>query len=184
MPNARSFLRRTYVALRCVRAAHVLVTTVVVAILAVPALEGREAWRDARRWRPTDVEPVVLQSHPQGCGAALLATMLAWHGRPVSESVLLHQAPPGPDGISLASFRDLAGRHGIHGQWRRLPRGRIPRGAFVAHLDRPFGHFVWVTDQIGEYLHVVDPLTGPGVWHADRFRARYSGRYFVTEESS
>jgi len=144
-------------------------------------VEGQAAWNAARTWRPTDVQPVILQSHPSGCGAALLATVLAWYGRPVPEAVLLTQAPPGPDGITLATFRDLAAHHGVHGQWRYLKKKQLPMGSFIAHLDEPFGHFVWVTDQVGDYLHVIDPLAGPGVWHADRFRARYSGRFFLIE---
>jgi len=156
----------------------------VVGVLTVPLVEGAWAAREARAYRATSIEPVVLQSHPAGCGAALLATILAWRGSPVPEAALLATAPPGPEGITLKTFLDLAGMHGLVGVWRRAPRRVIPEGVFVAHFDRPYGHFVWVVEQAGAYLHVIDPQRGPGVWHVDRFLARFSGRYLKWGEGA
>ncbi len=154
------------------------VLMVVLLGLAAPNLtEGAQAARLARAWSPTSATDVVVQSHPDGCGAALLATMLQRSGRGVTEAELLVAAPPGPDGISLRRFQSLAAEHGLVGTWRRAARGAVPRGSFVAHLDRPDGHFVWVLATAGDYLHVVDPAVGEGVWHADRFLRRFSGRY-------
>ena len=154
--------------------------TILVAIVAPTLVDGRRAYLHARTPLPTGA-PVVRQSDPAGCGAALLATLLARRGRPVAQADLLAAAPPGPDGISLATFRRLAAAHGLTGVWRaRAPRS-LPEGAFVAHLARPAGHFVYVDTRVGDYLHVLDPARGAAMWHVDRFLARWSGRYLRLE---
>lgn len=152
------------------------------AAVSVPnLLEGGRAHAAARTPLPLDAPDVVLQRHPEGCGAALLATLLRRHGLPGSEEQLLAAAPPGPNGISLARFAALAGERGLTGAWRRARPGAVPRPGFVAHLDRPEGHFVWVGDHAGDYLRVVDPAVGEVVWHRDTFRRRWSGRYLRLE---
>lgn len=152
------------------------------AVVSVPNLvEGRRAHAAARTPLPIDAPDVVLQRHPEGCGAALLATLLRRHGLPGSEAELLAAAPPGPNGISLARFAALAGERGLTGAWRRARRGTLPPPGFVAHLARPEGHFVWVGDRAGDYLRVVDPASGEAIWHRDRFQRRWSGRYLALE---
>jgi hypothetical protein len=156
------------------------VLAVLAAVVAPTLIDGRRAYLHARAPLATGA-PVVRQSDPAGCGAALLATLLARHGRPVPQADLLAAAPPGPDGISLATFRRLAAAHGLTGAWRaRAPRS-LPAGTFVAHLSRPAGHFVYVEARVGDYLHVLDPAAGAAIWHVDRFLARWSGRYLRLE---
>ena len=150
--------------------------------LAAPVVGGGRAARARLAVPvPTQAGPVVLQDHAAGCGAAVIATVLAQRGRPVAHGDLLAAAPPGPDGLSLAAIRDLARRYGLDGVWRRAPRGRVPAGRYVAHLDRPYGHVVWVAGRAGAYLHVHDPERGFEVWHVDAFRARFSGRFLRLE---
>lgn len=171
--------RRTTPPSRPTRAlpAAIVLLAVVLGLAAPNLTEGAQAARLARSWAPTSATDVVLQSDPEGCGAALLATILHRRGQSVTEAQLLAAAPPGPNGISLRQFQTLAAAHGLVGTWRRAARATVPRGSFVAHLDRPDGHFVWVLASAGDYLHVVDPAVGEGVWHADRFLRRFSGRY-------
>lgn len=151
------------------------------AVSAPNLVEGRRAHAAARAPLVLDAPDVVLQRHPEGCGAALLATLLRRHGRPGSEEELLAAAPPGPDGISLARFAALAGERGLKGAWRRARPGTFPRPGFVAHLDRPEGHFVWVGEHAGDYLRVVDPAVGEAVWHREAFVRRWSRRYIRLE---
>lgn len=150
---------------------------VVLALIVTPTLlDGWRAHQAARVPVPT-AAAVVRQQHPAGCGAALLATLLARAGRPVPQDALLAAEPPEPDGITLAAFRALAEMHGLSGVWRMRGSGAVPDGAFVAHLSRPSGHFVYVAGRVGAYLHVLDPARGGEVWHVDHFRRRWSGRY-------
>lgn len=154
------------------------------AVLGAPVLvEGRSARAQARLPDPTEVE-VVRQSDPEGCGAALLATLLARHGLPGSEADLLAAAPPDADGITLATFAALARDHGLTGVWRRRGTSDLPAPGFVAHLHRPRGHFVFVEARAGDYLHVLDPATGAAAWHVDMFTARWSGRYLRLEPAT
>jgi ABC-type bacteriocin/lantibiotic exporter with double-glycine peptidase domain len=151
--------------------------------LSAPNLRhGGAAFSAARETYRLASRDVVLQSHPRGCGAALLATLLRRRGLPSSEAALLDAAPPGAEGITLASFADLAARHGLRGTWRRA--ADLPAPGFVAHLDRPDGHYVWVADRAGEYLRVVDPSEGEALWHVDRLARRWSGRYLRLEPTS
>lgn len=161
-----------------------------VAVLSLAALalsapnvrDGLSAHAAARDTYRLETRDVVLQRHPRGCGAALLATLLSRNALPGSEAALLDAAPPGPDGISLATFAALAERHGLRGAWRRATVLPVP--GFVAHLDRPEGHFVWIADRAGDYLRVVDPAAGEGLWHVDRLADRWSGRYLRLERAS
>lgn len=155
------------------------------AAVSLPNLvEGGRAHAAARAPLALHAPDVVLQRHPEGCGAALLATLLRRHGLPGSEEELLAAAPPGPNGISLARFAALAGERGLTGVWRRARPGTLPRPGFVAHLDRPDGHFVWVAERAGDYLRVVDPAVGEAVWHRDLLERRWSGRYLPLEASA
>jgi len=158
------------------RPTYFAILAILAAILFPTLRDGAHAYRSARLPAPTSAT-VVRQRHPQGCGAALLATILARHGRPVSEAQLLAEEPPSENGISLAAFRELAQAHGLTGRWRKARRGILPDAEFVAHLWRPAGHFVLVEAQAGDYLHVLDPAGGAAVWHRDTFNARWSRRY-------
>ncbi|NBC96655.1 MAG: hypothetical protein GVY27_09905 [Deinococcus-Thermus bacterium] len=144
--------------------------------------DGREAFAAARASYRLEADDVVLQSHPRGCGAALLATLLSRRGLPATEAELLDAAPPGPDGISLARFAEVARHRGLHGTWRRA--SDLPTPGFVAHLARPEGHFVWVAERAGDYVRIVDPAEGEGLWHVDRLARRWSGRYLRLERAS
>jgi len=193
MPRVRA-LARTLPGTRSRRRSHAragapglatwgAVLAVLGAIVAPTLLDGRRAYVQARLPLPTGA-PVVRQSDPAGCGAALLATLLARHGRPVPQAELLAAAPPGPDGISLATFRRLAAEHGLTGVWRARAPHSLPEGTFVAHLSRPAGHFVYVAARVGDYLHVLDPASGAAMWHVDRFLQRWSGRYLRLEAAA
>lgn len=125
---------------------------------------------------------VVRQSRPDSCAAALLATLLTRAGRTTGEAELLREAPPGPRGLDLHAFASLARSRGLAGRWYRAPDAlRSLAPPFVAHLDRPVGHFVWVRDRAGPYLRVTDPAEGEVLWHADALARRFSGRVFRLE---
>lgn len=157
-----------------------LVLSTVTAVAAPTFASGVRAHRAARKPLATS-QPIVRQRHPQGCGAALLATLLERYGLPGDEDALLAAAPPGPDGIPLATFEQLAARFGLVGRWRRSHARSLPEPGFVAHLRHPDGHFVFVDQQAGPYLHVLDPASGSAVWHVDAFQRRWSGRFLRLE---
>lgn len=161
-----------------------LVTVATVATVTAPTVaSGARAYRAARQPLATS-HAIVRQRHPQGCGAALLATLLDRHGLPGDEAALLAAAPPGPSGISLATLAHLAARFGLTGQWQRSRGKEFPTPGFVAHLRHPDGHFVFVEQRAGSYLHVLDPATGASVWHVDAFLKRWSGRFLRLEPRS
>ena len=161
--------------------AVVPVLLAVAGLLALPTAEGLRAAQAVRAPHTLPHRAYVAQTHPQGCGAAVLAAMLRAYGLAGDQEALLAEAPPGPDGVDLAAFARLAQRHGLPGRWLRTPNGRLPDGPFVAHLDRPTSHLVWVVDRAHGHVTVLDPDAGVQVWRADAFRARTSGRWFVLD---
>ncbi|MEX2501740.1 MAG: cysteine peptidase family C39 domain-containing protein [Trueperaceae bacterium] len=156
---------------------------VVASLLAWPTVEGGRAAHAAQAPLPLPHRAWIPQAHPHGCGAALLATMLAAFGLPGDQHALLSEEPPGPDGIHLAAFARMAERHGLPGRWIRVPDHRASDAPFVAHLARPVGHLVWVLERVGAWHLVLDPDAGVALWHDDRLRRRATGLRFVLDRT-
>lgn len=151
----------------------------VAALLAPALLTGLRGHAQLRAPLALPDDGIVRQRQPNSCAAALLATLLGRAGRPTSEAQLLRASPPGPEGLTLHAFAALARSQGLTGAWYAAPRALTTlRTPFVAHLDRPVGHYVWVRQRVGSFLRVSDPAVGERLWHVDAARARFSGRAF------
>jgi len=100
-----------------------------------PAL-GRLAPRRRRRI------PVMRQLSATECGAACLAMVLAYHGRPVRIDELRESASIGRDGLTATALLDVAARYGLTGRGVRVDLedlGALDPGT-VLHWE--FNHFV------------------------------------------
>lgn len=130
--------------------------------------------------------PVVRQATPISCGAAALATLLAWRGRPVTEGAILDQADLRADGLTLGEFARLADTFGLPGAWYRTPPGGLDRlpVPFVAHLDREGGHYVVVRARTRDHVLVADPSRGWVAIDRERFLRAYRGRAFLPDRGS
>lgn len=124
---------------------------------------------------------VVRQSTPRSCGAAALATVLAWQGRPVGESVVLGRARLRADGVSLAELARLAAAFELPAAWYALPPRDLRRlpTPFIAHLRTAGGHYVAVARVGRGFVMLADPAVGLTLMRLGRFRRSWSGRVLV-----
>ncbi len=132
-------------------------------------------------WRVPGLPRVVRQSTPRSCGPAALATLLAWRGRPLSESDVLRVTHLGPAGVTLGEFARLAGTFGLPGTWFEVPPAALDRlrPPFVAHLARDGGHFVVVRGIALGYVLLADPARGWRLEPRGRFLRTFRGRVFL-----
>ncbi len=149
---------------------QVLAAEAMNAVVAVPAL------------------PVTLQSLPNSCGPAAVATLARWLlAAEVTEEAVLGQAALLAEGISLGEFARLASLHGIEGAWFQVGPAALARIAtpFALHLTRAGrGHFVLVLHLSGQLALVADPAEGGLVMPLARLAAEFSGRVFVIRRSA
>lgn len=125
---------------------------------------------------------VELQSLPNSCGPAAVATLARWLGVSTSEAEMLQAAALSPSGVSLAEFARLAALHGIEGVWFQVGHGAIGRLAtpFALHLTRAGqGHFVLVKAVRGDLALIADPASGGAVVPLASLRQESTGRVFV-----
>jgi predicted double-glycine peptidase len=125
---------------------------------------------------------VVAQTAPNTCGPAVLATLLAWQGKTVSEMVVASRANLQEEGITLAEFSRLGAELGLSGRWLRVAGmgglGELP-APFVAHLRDAVGHYAIFLQDLGTFVHLVDPARGQLLVPKSRFLSDWTRRAFV-----
>ncbi|MBX3143123.1 MAG: hypothetical protein KF813_05155 [Trueperaceae bacterium] len=161
------------------------------AALAAPAVRGQILAAEAMNASLAVPELyVALQSLPNSCGPAAVATLAGWSAGAegaVSEAAVLAHAELGPSGVSLAEFSRLAARHGVPGAWYRVEPSSLGSLAtpFAAHLTRDgLGHFVVVLHVKGQLAVVADPAVGGSVVPLAALREGFSGLVFVVRSGS
>lgn len=154
--------------------------------LAAPSVRGQLLAAEAMN-APLSVPElhVALQSLPNSCGPAAVATLATYLGGPdgvVTEAEVLSQAELLPSGVSLGEFARLAARFGVAGSWFRVERSSLGSLAtpFVLHLSRDgAGHYVVVLHVKGALAVVADPAVGGSVTPLAALRAESSGLVFL-----
>jgi uncharacterized protein len=128
-------------------------------------------------------EGVVAQQRENTCGLAVIANLLRWAGRDVTERALLEDIELDPRGLNLEGFARLATVHGLRGAWFRVDASSLEglSAPFVAQLRLEQGHFVIVQRVYNGYVYVADPLRGNNLYPLERFRSVWTGRVFVRE---
>lgn len=130
---------------------------------------------------PAALPHVVRQSRSRSCGAAALATVLAWKGRPVGESAVLARARLRADGLTLAELARLAGAFEVPAAWYAVRADDLPRlpTPFIAHLRADGGHYVAVWRVARGFALIADPALGLTAERLTRFRRDWSGRVML-----
>lgn len=158
------------------------------ASLTLPAVRGQLLATEAMSAVAAVPElPVTLQSLPNSCGPAVVATLATWLGADVTEDAVLTQAALLPGGISLGEFARLAALHGIEGAWFQVGSTALAHLAtpFAVHLTRAGrGHFVLVLHVSGQLALVADPAEGGLVVPLAHLAAEFAGRVFVLRRSA
>jgi ABC-type bacteriocin/lantibiotic exporter with double-glycine peptidase domain len=127
--------------------------------------------------------PVVRQLELSDCGAAALASVLAYHGREVPLRELRVATRTGRDGLDALGLVEAARRYGLNArgvavdvnELHALPRGSI--------LHWRFDHFV-VLDRVRRGgLDIIDPAQGRQRVSDEEVRTTFTGVAIVFEAS-
>jgi ABC-type bacteriocin/lantibiotic exporter with double-glycine peptidase domain len=127
--------------------------------------------------------PVVRQLELSDCGAAALASVLAFHGREVPLRELRVATRTGRDGVDALALVEAARRYGLHARGVAVDVGdlhALPRGSI---LHWGFDHFV-VLDRVRRGgLDIVDPAAGRQRVSETALRRSFTGVAIVFEAS-
>lgn len=175
-------------------------------VIGAPSYLGARA---SRAWNATPFHlggsvPVVLQQRTNDCGPAVVATLLAWAGRPAPLATVTFHAELGPGGLSLAEFARLAHGYGLTGAWFQADGRTLERlGApFVAHVRAQapgsaapageqgpagaadLGHLVVVWAVGHGAVLLSDPAVGAYALPLAEFASRFTGRAYLLARAS
>ncbi|MEN3610642.1 peptidase domain-containing ABC transporter [Plantactinospora sp. ZYX-F-223] len=124
-------------------------------------------WRDLRwrdMWAALTVRrnrvPLVLQAQMSDCGAAALAMVLAYFGRPEPLDALRIETNTGRDGVPARSMLAAARRRGLAARGVRVSLDGLRHLAPATILFWNFVHFVVLERVTGNHLYIVDPAFG------------------------
>ena len=105
--------------------------------------------------------PVVLQLTADECGAACLAMVLAYHGRPAPlEELRVLASVGGRDGANARSLLDAAAHYGLSGRGVGFDLDELTLLPVGAILHWQFAHYVVFEGLDGDDLLIVDPGLG------------------------
>jgi ABC-type bacteriocin/lantibiotic exporter with double-glycine peptidase domain len=119
--------------------------------------------------------PVVTQMTPTECGAACLAMVLGYHGRPTRLSECRERCGSGRDGSSALAIAQAGRSFGLRVRAFSSANGdlgEVPLPA-VAHWER--NHFVVVERFASDRVELADPALGRRKVTRDEWAAGFSG---------
>lgn len=160
-----------------------LLSLIALVLPSATGLAASASWNDSIRSVP-GLE-VQLQSLPNSCGPALIATLASWRGAAVTEKAVIAQAHLEDGGASLAEFARLAALHGLDGTWYHVSASRLAGVPvpFAAHLDgAEGGHYVGVVAITESATVIIDPAVGALVGPTDALLRTFSGRVFMLSQ--
>lgn len=129
----------------------------------------------AREWLPRRRVPVVLQMSIVECGAACLASILGFHGRPIRITEARERVGASRDGTTGLAIAQAARTYGLRTRGYSVGPAElhlIP-APFVAHWA--FNHFVVVERFARGRVHLVDPAEGRRAVSRAEFEAEFTG---------
>lgn len=119
--------------------------------------------------------PVVRQLSPLECGAAALASVLAFFGKPADLADVRRSCGVNRDGVSALALVECARHHGLEARGFRYTADQalsLPPPS-IAHLG--FGHYVVVEGRQADRVYVNDPSRGRMTMTVSAFATSFSG---------
>lgn len=120
--------------------------------------------------------PVVLQQTSMECGAACVAMILGYYGRPTQLKECREKISIGRDGVSAASIKELAQSFGLSVSAYTI-KDTLP----LKNLSEPaiihwrFNHFVILESISDQSAQIIDPAIGRKVIPLQQFEESFTG---------
>ena len=125
--------------------------------------------------------PVVRQLSPPECGAAALASVLRFFGKPVDIADVRQSCGVNRDGASALALVKCARRYGLDARGFRytVEQALAVPAPSIAHFG--FGHYVVIEGRRADRVYVNDPFRGRITMSVSDFTRRFSGVVLVFE---
>jgi ABC-type bacteriocin/lantibiotic exporter with double-glycine peptidase domain len=125
--------------------------------------------------------PVLLQQNEVECGAACLAMILSYHGRPTRVSECRQQCDVGRDGLGAHVIARAARHFGLRVRAFSLEPAAFPHVPLPAIVHWNFNHFVVVESWSPAHVGIIDPAQGRRRVTAAEFDAAFTGVVLTLE---
>jgi len=119
--------------------------------------------------------PELRQVKAADCGAACLAMVLTYHGRPTTVRRLTAELGVSRDGLSAHALVEEAGRRGLHARAFSLPPEELAAVPTPAVLYWNFNHYVLLERWGRRRVHLLDPVSGRRRLTREEFDLGYTG---------
>ena len=125
--------------------------------------------------------PQMMQMSAVECGAACLAMILSYYGRPTSISEIREHCGIGRDGLSAQSIVRAARDYGLRVRAIALQKNDFRDVRLPAIVHWEFDHFLIVERWNLKYVDIVDPATGRMRVTAEEFDLGFTGVVLLFE---
>src|SRR5680860_1552102 len=125
--------------------------------------------------------PVLYQLNATECGAACLAMVLGFHGRPTKVAEVRDTTGVGRDGLSAGTMVAAAAEYGLRMKAFSLQPADFARVPLPAIVHWDFEHFVVVERWSAKAITIVDPGTGRRTISPQEFSDRFTGVVLACE---
>ncbi len=125
--------------------------------------------------------PVLFQLNATECGAACLAMVLGYHGRPTKVADVRELTGVGRDGLSAGTIVATAGKYGLRMKAFALQPADFAMVPLPAIVHWDFEHFVVVERWSPKAVTIVDPGTGRRTITTGEFSNRFTGVVLASE---
>jgi HlyB family type I secretion system ABC transporter len=125
--------------------------------------------------------PVLFQLNATECGAACLAMVLGFHGRPTRVAEVRELTGVGRDGLSAGTIIEAAGTYGLRMKAFALQPADFAKVPLPAIVHWDFEHFIVVERWSPRAVTIVDPGTGRRTIAPEEFSDRFTGVVLAAE---
>jgi ATP-binding cassette subfamily B protein len=125
--------------------------------------------------------PLVTQMNSVECGAACLAMILSYYGRPTQVAEVCRRYNVGRDGLSARSIAQAARYYGLRVRAVSLPQNDFRYIHLPAILHWEFNHFIVLEHWTSRYADVLDPAVGRKRLTTQEFNDGFTGIIMMFE---